>query len=658
MYQYVLSLMFLNLNIQGIPIDNQHPIRNVSSVLKCRDFCKYNSKCTAAVWNCAQDCYLKQDELEPIERFEQCTSSWIKNPIHRRLFMTRTSCRKSSKKFSIVVAYFSGLSEKTSIILNQWLKKNFFVYIYHHVDSIVNYEVPDDLKFCEKSVFCKLDILQNVGREAHVYISHILQNYESLKTLTFFIQENEFLGLEDILMSTLSNQMPPNIYFVSGSSYPCKGAENLGQNFCWESGDLKPIMMQVFNILEKPFPLSNFLCGLRGTFVASKRAIKSVSIAKYQQLYNLLEKKEKVYLKGCKSYYKNQVPNSGTLASHVLERLWPIIFNTENATCEKCNHDLEVRLGDPSPNQRFLPLLYSKNDEHEIEMSKLKHALLSPKILSNFKFAVSNAVSQSSATVPNGCVTITIANTYHRPLRELTLKRIKSDNGFMRRFVSLCFGFRDSFGTCVKALNIKGSNFNGGLYHALLWTKWHLLAACTTITRFTLFLDSDVVIFRNPWTVLSHLQLQYPSSYHALFQAEGSCASCHHCPFINKTRFTDENSWVCGEYKQCPVNGGQIMINNAYPETIRKVLDVQPCKMNEETPLDQHLFDMLQDDPENHMKICSLPDMFAGHCWLLNRNPIELCGLISYHTQCLSTKKEKLFWIKHVLQQTENCSHI
>jgi hypothetical protein len=151
--------------------------------------------------------------------------------------------------------------------------------------------------------------------------------------------------------------------------------------------------------------------------------------------------------------------------------------------------------------------------------------------------------------------------------------------------------------------------------------------------------------------------MKYISSYHALFQAEGSCASCRHCPFINQTRFTDEKTWVCGEHKQCPVNGGQIMINNAYPQTLQKILDVQPCKMNGETPLDQHLFDMLKDDPDNDMKICSLPDTFAGHCWFVNRYTTELCSLISYHTQCLSTKKEKIQWIKHVLQQTENCSH-
>ena len=647
----------MNLNIQGIPVYNQHPIRNVSSVLECRDFCKYNSKCTAAVWNCAQDCYLKQDKLEVIERFEHCTSSWIKNPIYRQFFMTRTSCRKSSDKLSLVVAYHSGLSKKVSILLHRWLRKKFLVYIYHHVNSIVNYMVPDDLQFCEQSVFCKLNILQNVGREAHVYIFHILRNYFSLKMFTFFIQENEFLGLENFFMSALSNEMPLNVYFISGSSYPCRGNENLGQNFCWASDDLKPMMLKVFNILEKPTPVSNFLCGLRGTFVASKQAIQSVSISKYQELYKMFDRKEQVSLKGCQTYYRDKIPDSSTLASHVLERLWPIVFNTENAECKQCDFDMKVQLGDPPPNQEFPPLLYLKDDKHEMEKTKLKKALLSPTILRDFTSAVQNALSQTSETVPDGCISISIANTYHRHLRELTLKRIQNDIGFMKRFVSLCFGFRDFFGTCVKAPNIKGSDYNGASYHALLWTKWHLLSACSSITKFTLFLDSDVVIFRNPWTMLSHSKFKYVRSYHALFQAEGSCASCRECPLINQTRFTDKKSWVCGEYKQCPVNGGQIMINNAYPQTLQKFLDVQPCKMNGETPLDQHLFDMLKDDPNNDMKICSLPDTFAGHCWLLNRNPTELCSLISYHTQCLSTKKEKIYWIKHVLQQTENCSH-
>lgn len=645
MYYYILSITFLKLNVKGLPINNFHPIHNVSNILDCRDFCKMNPKCTAAVWNCAEDCYLKQQELDVIEQFEHCTSSWIKNPIERRLLMTRTSCTKSPLKvLNIVVAYFSGLSEKVSNLLSDWLNNKFPVYIYHHVDSIVNYTIPNDLRFCNEHIFCKLHILENIGREAHVYISHILRNYDSLTTSTFFIQENEFVGLEQILQKALSHQIYSNLYFVSGSNSPCRGGENLGQNFCWMSGDLKPMMQKVFNVMEKPIPVTNFSCSLRGTFMASKEAIRSVPFATYKQLYDLFHEKENVHLEGCQ-YYKKRIPDSATLLGHVLERLWPIVFNSDSAICQDCNHDMKVHIGDPFPNQHFQSQSYVQYE--------LKNALLSPKLLSDFKSAVSNAVSQPSETVPEGCISISIANTYHRHLRELTLKRIRNDIGFMKRFVSLCFGFKDSFGTCVKAPSIKGSDFNGASYHALLWTKWHLLSACSDITKYTFFLDSDVVIFQNPWPVLSNSQLK---TYHALFQAEGACASCRHCPMMDLTRFADKKTWVCGEYTHCPINGGQVLINNEYPETIRKILDVQPCKMNEETTLDQHLFDMVRDDPNNDMKICSLPDMFAGHCWLLNRNPTELCGLMSYHTQCLPTKKDKIHWIKHVLQQTENCS--
>lgn len=659
---FIFTLQFLNLNIEGHPIENWHPIRNVSSVLECREFCRNHPICTAAVWNCARNCYLKQKKVNVVEKFEHCTSSWIKSPVHRRSLMTRKSCRSLSfKKMGIVVTYFSGLSAKVSNLLHVWLHKKLFAHVYHHVDSILNYTAPSDLQFCEKSEFCKVVLLQNVGREAHVYVSHILRNYESLQAFTFFIQENEFYGLERILMQAVTNRMRADLYFVAGSSHPCEGGENLGRNFCWAPDDLKPMMLKLFHILEKPIPLSNFPCSLRGTFASSREAIRSLPISKYQQIYELFEEEEKVDLKGCQKYYQQQILNSATLAAHVLERLWPIVFNTETAVCKKCTHDMKVILGDPHPTQQFPSLSYTKSDTYEtdgIENRKLKRAHLSPKILDAFKVAVSNSISRPSVSVPDGCVSISIANSYHKHLRALTLKPIKTDIGFMKRFVSLCFGFRDSLGTCVEAPNIKGSDFNGASYHALLWTKWHLLAACHTITRFTLFLDSDVVMLRNPWTVLSSSYLKDTSSYHAFFQAEGSCASCQSCPLVNGSRFTDIDSWVCGEYKHCPVNGGQILVNNAYPQTVKSILNVQPCKMNVETPLDQHLFDMLKDDSESNIKTCSLPGTFAGHCWLTDRRPEELCRLTSYHTQCVSTRKEKLHWIQYVLKQTENCSTI
>lgn len=62
-----------------------------------------------------------------------------------------------------------------------WLKKKVFHYPY------IVYNKGPNSEFYKSNYFDKEIKLKNVGREAHCYFTHIIQNYDTLDDITFFV---------------------------------------------------------------------------------------------------------------------------------------------------------------------------------------------------------------------------------------------------------------------------------------------------------------------------------------------------------------------------------------------------------------------------------------------------------------------------------------
>jgi hypothetical protein len=95
-----------------------------------------------------------------------------------------------------------------------WIKnidKNIEVFIYNKKNDInINY------KSIEKNYENKF-ILRNVGRESHTYLIHIINNYNSLCDIEYFIQANPFDHSNDILSFININE---TLVFEQECSHP------------------------------------------------------------------------------------------------------------------------------------------------------------------------------------------------------------------------------------------------------------------------------------------------------------------------------------------------------------------------------------------------------------------------------------------------------
>lgn len=640
-----LSFGFLHRNLQGKEYPNAHPIPKISSILECRDHCRNRSQCSGCVWNCDNDCYLKRGPLHALEEYEHCTFSWLRNKRQRTYVMQDEACdeEKTFKKFSVVVTYFKGIRIDIASFLRQTLAHGHTVFIYHHCD--VSCTRTPDIRFCIFAPTCMVTRLPNIGREAHVAFFHIREHYHTLHDMTFFIQDNEWGGMKPFLHEALVQKRPRAHYFIGGLSHPCEGGASLGRNFCWKAQDLQPDMVRVFNYLQKPPPVAPFPCALRGAFAVHRRAVHTNTLQIYRTMFeSASDRNHSRKVLGC-AHYKNSSPVAGTLIAHTYERLWPTVFHTDRAVCVKCDQDSPVYEGDPHSDMNLPPLIYNFRKTYQ-------NVILSKRIIHEFRDAVNASVHRSSSMVPKGCVTISVASRHHLKLRTLAFSRLRGETEFLNRFVSICLGFTDQLGTCVhhEDMNLQG-DFNSLIYHRLVWVKWHMLFLCSDISRFTLFLDSDTFVLRNPWNAFDLEGAHAP--YDALFQAEGACESCSHCPMSNDAIFRDVDSWVCGEYpSQCPANGGQILLNNRNPALVSRMMRVRPCKINHATALDQHILDNIRDN--QNLRVCALPWTMGGHCWISKRFE-DWCQLRTYHLQCLPTRFEKERQLYLVKNATRSC---
>ena len=77
-------------------------------------------------------------------------------------------------------------------------------------------------------------------------------------------------------------------------------------------------------------------------------------------------------------------------------------------------------------------------------------------------------------------VLLSTANEYHAGLRQLQFERVRREECFMQRVLSVCFNVSDGLGTCVPGPKVRPAEFRTSNYANLIWAKWRILADALT----------------------------------------------------------------------------------------------------------------------------------------------------------------------------------
>jgi hypothetical protein len=165
----------------------------------------------------------------------------------------------------------------------------------------------------------KIINLPNVGREAHTYLYHIVNNYETLAENNVFLQgnikdlgPNVYQNLNDYI-----NQIKEKGYSANGMSHafgdyyknidflsdPLYKDQVLSKHFKLSDITFKNYIIKYFKVLPLYIP-----CSMKGCFGVSKKNIQSRPKEFYLDLLNSIPKYHTVE------------------EAHFLERLWAHIF--------------------------------------------------------------------------------------------------------------------------------------------------------------------------------------------------------------------------------------------------------------------------------------------------------------------------------------------
>ena len=159
--------------------------------------------------------------------------------------------------------------------------------------------------------------LQNVGREAHTYLTYIVDNYNSLPDYVGFLQADPFVHA--ILLTN-------KIYKFKGQDYyplsPKMEYENAAVEYI---RNIEGSTLKYFGIQR---PIGSFPFGAQ--FIVSKKKILEHDFAEYKFLLKKLIEAEKTKSE-CAFFENHKKPCTclNEISAWVLEVWWPIIFEED-----------------------------------------------------------------------------------------------------------------------------------------------------------------------------------------------------------------------------------------------------------------------------------------------------------------------------------------
>lgn len=250
---------------------------------------------------------------------------------------------------------------------------------------------------------------------------------------------------------------------------------------------------------------------------------------------------------------------------------------------------------------------------------------------------------------------VSLTTKWNLRLRLLQFAMIGNEHCFMDRVVSVCYdNTTDGFGSCVVSpFRVPPSDFRRGNYANLIWAKWHVIGDALSASRFALWLDADVLIFRNPWPSIS---LSVPSgqqvatAFDIQHQAEKMChaQACH----------------AALERPECALNGGQLLVSNA--SLAWDIWNSRPSNLSNYGALDQDFASKVIKEkgysscmlpPANFGSVCH--DVAKGNAdGRRRRGPMlkRSCTLATYHVSCLVGRGAKQIASKDLLNTFQSFS--
>jgi hypothetical protein len=189
---------------------------------------------------------------------------------------------------------------------------------------------------------CEIINLNNIGKEGHTYITHIINNYNNLYDYTIFIQGFPFDHSPNIYSKINSykiNFKDIHFEYLNNKILKCDFLGRAIKICDQESSNYLPIV-SIYNKLFKkkikietkqnnPFELKDstlgpiFEFGPGAQFIASKKIIKKRSIIFYKKILNIFNNHLIIYNR---IKYNHINPIEG----YVIERLWKYIMTEDN----------------------------------------------------------------------------------------------------------------------------------------------------------------------------------------------------------------------------------------------------------------------------------------------------------------------------------------
>jgi len=162
--------------------------------------------------------------------------------------------------------------------------------------------------------------LPNVGREAHTYLHHIIENYETLADYTVFLQGRPFDHCPDLMERLHRYEEQLRFGLV-----PLEDFIPLGHHCTCDAIGMPQHQLPIaqtyrilFNELNTPHSFT-FVVGAQ--FVVSRKAIQSRSHLFYRRAIEMVNKDRGATING---------RNDGlTWGAHIMERMWRYVFNVE-----------------------------------------------------------------------------------------------------------------------------------------------------------------------------------------------------------------------------------------------------------------------------------------------------------------------------------------
>jgi hypothetical protein len=151
-------------------------------------------------------------------------------------------------------------------------------------------------------------VLPNIGREAHTYLFHIVENYDRLDDYTVFLQGNPFDHSPNLFrqldtFATLSEM--PDFFHVSEVILPTNSEVDPHHRDT-------PVDKYYTFLFEKS-PRRQFVFGAGAQFLVSRKAIQSLPLSLYKELLDMIA------LDTC---------HPG--GAHAMERLWGVLFTAKH----------------------------------------------------------------------------------------------------------------------------------------------------------------------------------------------------------------------------------------------------------------------------------------------------------------------------------------